>query len=211
MVVGFLVVATSITAVAAYSLYGSLSYTSFYTAELAFDRLNLSVGVVLNFQANGPISAGKPLQLYVVQVYGEFPTGVTRIFLRVLVPGLEKSWPDFNQSVSQEPSPYFGYILPVTGDGIFRKPGTYSVAAWLILWVGATAFDMSVSPRDLSDEKLTVQPAGAWAQYDSLRVSTAVLVLIGGLTLFTSAAPSGIRNIVRLFKELSRDEGGGQE
>src|SRR5436309_6822223 len=80
-------------------VYDSQSYTSYHQAQLQFQRDPILVWGVLNFDADGPISAGQPLHLRSVQMRGVFRTGVYGVYFRIMVPRVYAMWPLINQSV----------------------------------------------------------------------------------------------------------------
>src|SRR5437867_6246172 len=130
-------------------VYDSQSYTSYHQAQLQFRRDPVLVWVVLNLDADGPISAGQPLHLRGIQMLGAFPPGISRIYFRIIVPGVYPIWPEFNQSVA-EPDPSFGYLWAFTGYGIYHQQGTLNITGPLELWVGPAHVYCNSLPHDSS-------------------------------------------------------------
>ncbi len=195
--------------VLSFGVYQSLSYVSFHQAELLFDRSDLSIWVVLNLYADGPMAAGHPLRLEGIQVLGEIPEDVERVFIRVLAPGLAQYWPELNRTLTEPPHRSWGYIFDTEGSGIFRGPGSVNLSASLKLWVeDGTLIDMGVVPRDVSDKALVIAPAEAWNQYNSLRVTAVAIIFVGGMTLVLFTLPSGILRIIELVDLLKKRFGG---
>ena len=180
-------------------VYDSQSYTSYHQAQLQFRRDPILVWVVLNFDADGPISAGQPLHLRGIQMLGVFPPGISRIYFRIIVPGVYPIWPEFNQSVA-EPDPSFGYLWASTGYGIYRQQGTFNITGLLELWVGPSLVYSNAFPEDISSPKLTVQSADSWSQYSARRWTTAAAVL----SLLFASVPLGFKNSFELLKPFSQ-------
>src|SRR3989442_14327257 len=65
--------------------YDSQSYTSYHQAQLQFHRDPILVWEVLNFNPDGPISAGRPLHLHWIQRRAGLPPGIARIYFRKIV------------------------------------------------------------------------------------------------------------------------------
>ena len=161
------------------AVHTSLSYSSYYFAELRFERnvssTNYVIWVGMNFVGDGPIVAGQPLNLVQLQVTGLLPQPASRVIYQIVMPNVYPSWPTVNRSVSS-PDPSQGYVFENVGSGGFRRPGTSSFFALLEVWVGSTQYSFS-NPQDVSPTNLTVFPADVWSEYNARRLTAATAVL----------------------------------
>ena len=113
--------------------YLSASYTSYHQSQLVFHPSSIVVFVVLNFYSDGPISQGVSLTVRSIQFLGSGIPNVNRIFFRILLPGLQGSYPDFNQSLpAMTTNASWSYVFPFGGTAKFVEPGAYNVSGWTI-------------------------------------------------------------------------------
>ncbi len=181
---------------ASFAAYGSISYSSRFQMALQFVGPSLQATVWAYLSSDGPFSAAHVVNVDEVTVTGYPSLNATGAQLEIYVPDFPapQTWISLNSSVTQRSDGgwyLLGLALPPVKP---QREGVVNFTGTLRLWEGGKEVAWVIAPQ-FSGARLLVEPAQAWSQYNSLRITTSVAVL----TLVLVGLPSGIRGMRDLF------------
>ena len=191
----FLFVASIAVIISTYA-YNLESYSTPFSTSLTLvhDFGNGSQAVYfvnLGLHADGPVSAGYPVTLDFVQLFGNPPAGTERVVIDVFG-GRQRL--TMNQSLPASPWGDLGFYFNVSLTTRFHQPGLVNLTLLLQFWTTDRLLLSLMSSSDGSQGTILVEPGMARIQYDSMRIAVAAAV---GSFVF-AGLPTGVQAIREL-------------